>query len=245
MDVHLVSAENAYLYRDELEGFFKARYKIYVEEKGWMPENAEKMERDQFDTPAAFYMIGVQDGRVIAGSRFLPTHRPHLLSEVFPNLVDPARELRGPQIAEWTRGFILSEFRGGSGVPIMANFCCAVMEYCLEEGITMVGGIQEIYWLPLWRRFGWAFKPVGEPSEIDGTLCVPGYCEVAEEALISVRKRAKLEQSNLIRKGPIRPFLSEAPHGNEDVFNITSTHKEAGVDHTLNQRWERAGRETS
>lgn len=241
MDVHVVTADNADLYRAELEGFFRARHKIYVEEKGWMPPSPDGLEKDQFDTPLATYMIGLDNGRVIAGSRFLPTHVPHLLSEVFPHLCTQGL-MTSPTVAEWTRGFILSEFRGGEGVPIMAQFCCAVMEYCLAEGITHVGGIQEIYWLPLWRRFGWKFKPLGEPAEIDGTLCVPGYCEVSEEALANVRRRAKLDKTNLIRRGPVRPFLFVPDTDLADGGDAKSE-AEPGSEkpYMLDRRWNRLG----
>jgi acyl-homoserine lactone synthase len=241
MDVHVVTSDNAYLYGAELDGFFRARHKIYVEEKKWMPASADGWERDQFDTKAATYMIGVDNGRVIAGSRFLPTSGPHLLGEIFPHLCTLGGVLSDARVAEWTRGFILPEFRGGEGVPVMAQFCCAVMEYCLDESISRVGGIQEIYWLPLWRRFGWNFLAIGEPSEIDGTLCVPGYCEVSEEALAGVKRRAKLDKSNLIRRGPVRPFLlaseEEKPLESEDEAKDAEAKDEKP--YVLDRRWNR------
>ena len=205
MDIHLVTKANAHVYSDELDAFFAARYKIYVEEKGWMPANPEHREMDQFDTGHAHYMIGLENGRVIAGSRFVATIYPHLLGEVFAYTC--AQEpLIGPTVAEWTRGFILPEYRGSS---VMSEFCAAVMEWCLDEGVTHVGGIQEVYWLPLWRRFGWVFKPIGEPVEIDGDTCVPGFCEVSKEALSKVRRRAGLTESNLIRRGPQVAFVEQ------------------------------------
>lgn len=205
MEIFLVNKANAHLYEAELDAFFAARYHIYVEEKGWMPENPEHREKDQFDTDHAHYMIGIDTGRVIAGSRFVATIHPHLLSEVFPYTCTE-RPLVGASVAEWTRGFILPEFRGSS---VMSEFCSAVMEWCLDEGVTHVGGIQEIYWLPLWRRFGWVFVPIGEPIEIDGDTCVPGYCEVSEAALEKVRRRAGLRCSNLIRRGPQLSFVEQ------------------------------------
>lgn len=45
MKIYLVTSANAHLYPDELEAFFRARYRIYVEEKGWMPKNKERSNR--------------------------------------------------------------------------------------------------------------------------------------------------------------------------------------------------------
>lgn len=207
MQVHIVTEKNQHLYEDMLNAFFRARYEIYVKEKGWMPESPDGLEKDQFDTQSATYLIGELDGRVIAGSRFVPTAEPHLLSEVFPHLCTQGL-VRDPRVAEWTRGFILPEFRGGNGLPVMALFCSAVMEWSLQEGITEIGGIQEVFWLPLWKRFGWTFRALGEPSKIDGDFCVPGFCEVSTDALAKVRRRANLTQTNLVQKGPRRPFIA-------------------------------------
>lgn len=206
MKVHVVTCLNSKQYSDVLESFFRIRYDIYVREKKWMPENDEGIEKDQFDTDDATYLIGVEGDRVIAGSRFVPTSKPHLLSEVFGHLCTKEK-ICDPHVAEWTRGFILPEFRGGAGKPVMAEFCVAVMQWAIEEGVTGVGGIQEVFWLPLWRRFGWSFEATGEASEIAGDTCVPGFCAVSEIALANVRRRARIEHDNLVRSGPQKPFV--------------------------------------
>ncbi len=87
------------------------------------------------------------------------------------------------------------------GMLIKAQFCTAAMEYRLGEGINQIGGIQELYWLPLWKRFGWVVHVIGEPSEIDGDICVPAYFDVSEDALNDVRRRANLDHSILVRRG--------------------------------------------
>jgi acyl-homoserine lactone synthase len=206
MQVHVVHSENQHLYQSELNQFFKLRHDIYVDEKHWREPSPDGMERDQFDTDIATYFIGIRDGEVIAGSRLIPTDFPHLLSEVFPHACNLGGVPRYQHYAEWTRGFIVKSARDQLGLKVKAASCAAIMEYCLQENITMVGGIQEMYWLPLWRRLGWTVNFVGTPLEIDNTWCVAAYFDVSRAALSSARRRAGVATSNLTHAGIYRPF---------------------------------------
>ena len=134
--------------------------------------------------PAAEVLIGEVDGEVMTGTRLIPTTAPHLLSEVFPHMANFRGIVRRPEIAEWTRGFITRKFREKGHGPIKGQFCGTVMEYCLLEGITAIGGVQETYWLPLWKRFRWTVRPVGNPREIDGVTCVAAFFDVTPAALV-------------------------------------------------------------
>ena len=210
MKVHVVHPDNAHLYSDALEQFFRLRHDIYVDEKKWREPSEDGMERDQFDTDDATYFLGMRGDEVIAGSRLIPTDLPHLLGEVFPQTCNLTGVPEGANIAEWTRGFIVKSERDALGLKLKAASCAAIMEYCLSENIVRVGGIQEMYWLPLWKRLGWTVNYAGTPAMIDDTWCVAAYFDVTPEALASARKRAGLLGSNLVHAGPYRPFHPHA-----------------------------------
>lgn len=210
MKVHTVHPGNAHLYKAELEQFFRVRHDIYVLEKKWREPSPDGMERDQYDTPDATYFLGIRDGEVIAGSRLIPTDLPHLLGEVFPHACDFAGVVENPRIAEWTRGFIVKSARDALGLKVKAASCAAIMEYCANEGLLQVGGIQEMYWLPLWKRLGWTVNYVGSPLEIDNTWCVAAYFDVSRQAVLNARAKAGLEGSNLVHAGPYRAFHPHA-----------------------------------
>jgi acyl-homoserine lactone synthase len=206
-EVHVVNGGNAQFYQKELREFFQVRHDIYVDEKGWRDPASDGFEFDQYDNDAATYLIGLdENGRVITGSRFVPTDLPHLLIDVFPHA---CREfVRRRNVAEWTRGFIIPGLREAGGVKIKSAFCAAVQEWCLSEGITEVGGIQEIYWLPLWKRLGWSVRQIGDPLVIDEEMCVAAYFEVSEAALSKTERRAGLGGSILKSRGTPTSFLS-------------------------------------
>ena len=209
MQIHVVNAANKHLYDDLLDQFFRARHDIYVEEKGWRNADPNGKEIDQFDTDDATYLIGEVDGEVTTGTRLIPTTAPHLMSEVFPHMADFKGLIRRPDVAEWTRGFIVKKFREQGHGPIKGQFCGTVMEYCLLEGIAAIGGVQETYWLPLWKRFRWTVRPVGNPRQIDGVTCVAAFFDVSRMAQLKALACGGLTSSILVYRGPYRPFIPE------------------------------------
>jgi acyl homoserine lactone synthase len=64
------------------------RHRIFIEKLGWPLPVENGLERDQFDRPDTVYVVARDRAGVICGcARLLPTTRPYLLGEVFPNLL--------------------------------------------------------------------------------------------------------------------------------------------------------------
>ena len=210
MRVHIVTQTNRHLYLAELDAFFRARHDIYVHEKRWRDPSASGLEIDQFDHGGAAYLIGFEDdGTLVGGTRLIPSSQPHMLSEVFAAHCDLEPMPRRTDVAEWTRAFVVPRFRR-ERLRVVYHACAAVMRYCLDEGVTQVGGLQECYWLPLWSKLGWNVRVLGRPREIAGDTCVAAYMDVTEAAFESACKRAGIEAPTLVQRGPHRPFQSLA-----------------------------------
>ena len=65
------------------------RHRIFVEQLGWQLETRDGLEIDQFDRPDTVYVVAQDDeGRVFGCARLLPTLRPYLLAEIFPQLLN-------------------------------------------------------------------------------------------------------------------------------------------------------------
>lgn len=192
MQFHFITRHNEHLFQPELDLFFQARHVVYAEELGWVKAMPDRREFDQFDTASAAYLVVMDEESFVAGSRLIPTHLPHLLSEVFPHSCDLRPMVRDPSVAEWTRGFIVAERRDRNSVRILAGACAAVMEYCLLNGFRQVGGIQDMKWIALWRKMGWSIRVHGRPIDIDGNPWCPIYFDVTEEAMLNARALARI-----------------------------------------------------
>jgi acyl-homoserine lactone synthase len=204
---HVVTAENKHLYEQEFEQFLRRRHDIFVGQKKWRPVSLDGREVDEFDTDAATYILGVEDGDVVTSARLIPTSEPHLVSRVFPQMCERTGVPNRPDWAEWTRTYVVPHKRSASRRGTLTELCCAVMEFSVEEGLSAIGGIQETYFMPHHRALKWRATPLGLAQEIDGEWCIVAYIDVNDEALKSVRSILGIDQSLLVRQGITRPFI--------------------------------------
>jgi acyl-homoserine lactone synthase len=192
MHAIIVDESNQHLHGPALDSFFRERHCIYAEELHWVPCATDGREIDQFDTPAATYILILEGTRLIAGSRLITTDQPHLASEVFADAFNQMALPRDPKIVEWTRGFIVGDQRERGSLKLKAFCCAAVMEYCLGRGYRQIGGMQDKRWLSIWRRLGWRVHVHGDPVLIDGHDWTPAYFDVTEDALQAAQGAAGL-----------------------------------------------------
>lgn len=175
--VHVIDRSNIGFYRSEIEQHFRIRHDIYVGERRWMAlERADGREVDQFDTDDAIYLLALEGDRVIGGTRFVPTLKPHLMADVFPVLANVEGLRRGEDILEWTRIFVVKD-RRGPGSKVLHTVLAGMLEYCLREDVRSITVVMETWWLPRFLELDWHVRPLGLPAVIDGMDCVG--CEIS------------------------------------------------------------------
>jgi acyl-homoserine lactone synthase len=189
--IHVITGANRHRYEAELLAHFRLRHEIYVVERNWADlARADGLERDQFDDEHAAYILAIDNGQVIGGSRLVPTTRPHLLSEVFPYLASVRGLPIGGDIYEWTRMFVVKSRREGRtmGGVTRGMVICGMLEYCLDNGITGLTAVIEMFWLPLFHAMGWNLMPLGLPELINGEWSIAVKMTINEDTLSSTRK---------------------------------------------------------
>lgn len=192
--VQIITSENSHLFVDILEETFRQRHKVFVEERGWTDlARPDGREIDQFDDPAATYLIALDGDKVVGGQRLYPTTRPHMMSEVFSHLVQRGLPV-GEDIYEVTRYFVVKERRFGRTDCMML---AAVMDFCLREGISSMTAVVEMWWLPRWQQAGFKTRPLGLPVQIEGQDCLAVEIMVSEETLARTSRLAGLKGSVL------------------------------------------------
>ena len=113
--IHIVTAENEFHYRDEMEQAYRLRHRVFVKEMGWRNlSKPDGREIDQFDDKHAVHMLYIENGKVLGYQRFLPSTRPHLLSEIMPQLCEVERPV-GAHIWEISRHCVAPNQQFGSG----------------------------------------------------------------------------------------------------------------------------------
>jgi acyl-homoserine lactone synthase len=168
--IHVVTAENDHHYRNEMDQAYRLRHQVFVEELGW--KNLSKpdgREKDQFDTKHAVNMLCIEGGKVLGYQRLLPTVRPHLLSEIMPELCDLERPV-GAHIWEISRHCVAPAHRSGGRFanPIANALGTALVEWGLECGISKyLIEIEPMAIVPL-IQLHFQPMPLGLPKTVNG-----------------------------------------------------------------------------
>jgi acyl-homoserine lactone synthase len=208
--IHVVTAENRRLYEKEMLEHHRIRHDIYVRDNKWKNLKVEDgRESDQFDNEDAVYILAIEDGHVIGGSRFVPTIKPHLLSDVFPQLADVRGVPRSPDIFEWTRLFAVAERRdrGALAGSVTGKILCGGLEFLLGEEAVGFTIVTEAWWLARTHSWGWKLSPLGMPALVDGEWLVGSYVVCDPETLQATRRRYGIEEPVLVRHGITRPAV--------------------------------------
>lgn len=188
--IHIVDRSNRDAYRDQLEQHFRLRHDIYVGERGWSDlARPDGREVDAFDTDDAVYLLGILPGKgVVAGSRLVPSLKPHLMSDVFPRLA-PQGVPRAIDIFEWTRIFVVPALRQ-SGCPCLAAgiVYCGIVEFCLQRSISRLSIVCETYWIDRLAALGWNPRPLGPPIEHHGETIVGLVVDMGPVVLETTQK---------------------------------------------------------
>ena len=208
--IQAITGANRSRHPDILDELFRLRHEVFVEERGWHAlQRPDRRERDAYDNDHAIYLIALDKDRVIGGLRLYPTLLPHMISETFSHLVHGRRVLRGPTIFECTRYFIVRERRTGrTDCRLLAAF----QQYCLEEGITELTAVVEMWWLPRWQQAGFKVRPLGLPTIVEGQPCIAAAISISEESLQHVSRLAGLRGSCLVRDAGTLSRRDRVPH---------------------------------
>ena len=189
--VDIVTWESAHLFGSALASHHRLRYRLFVERQAWDVPCFHGMEYDQFDTPAAVYLLQRdKEGDVRGVTRLIPTTRPYMIKEVWPDLVDGCDLPASPEIWEGTRFGVESDLSARERNRVTAELVLACLEFGLENGIQQYLVLMPI--LIIRRIIGGAgcqFKLLGEPRTIGNHRVGVAAVEVSHAALLEARRR--------------------------------------------------------
>ncbi|MGC4407052.1 GNAT family N-acetyltransferase [Rhizobium rosettiformans] len=197
---------------DVMEQVWAFRHRHFVDRLGWEAcRRADEREIDQFDGDEAIHLPLIVGGNVVGYSRLLPTLKPHLLSDVYPHLMDGTDWPRGPRVYEWTRCIAEVSDKTIAGVPISNILMTGVMEYCLVAGIGTLVVETHPKLVNLLLTTGWDVMPLAAPSLLDGSLIVPITAKPSMAGLLRHHELYGITGSVLdLERAPGNPFAAAA-----------------------------------
>ncbi|EAQ23244.1 acyl-homoserine-lactone synthase [Roseovarius sp. 217] len=111
----VIDAINKDRFGHVLDEMFKLRARVFGDRLGWQVDVKDGRERDLFDDLNPAYAVGLDDeGNVVSCVRALQTTGPHMLSDVFSDILNGEPPLRSATLWESTR-FCVDTRRLGRG----------------------------------------------------------------------------------------------------------------------------------
>jgi N-acyl-L-homoserine lactone synthetase len=165
--IETFSLKTAHLFGDALASQARLRYRVFVEQRALRHSFFDGMEYDEFDTPAAVYLVWRDPGQIVRGLvRLVPTSVPYMLEQYWPHLCELRPLPKSATIWESSRVCVDRNYIPQIRKTIMPELLCGVHEFCVGNGHAAAIGVTRKhlleYYLP--GKIQW----LGGTQEIEG-----------------------------------------------------------------------------
>jgi acyl homoserine lactone synthase len=165
--IEAFSLKTAHYFGDALASQARLRYRVFIEHHALDHKYYDGMEYDEFDTPAAVYLVWRDPQAVVRGLiRLVPTTVPYMMQTYWPYLCQRRVLPKSPTVWESTRVCVDRDYTPTARKVIMPELLCAVHEFCLTNGYEAVVGVTRKHLLETYLpgKIEW----LGETQEIEG-----------------------------------------------------------------------------
>jgi acyl homoserine lactone synthase len=159
------------------------RHRVFVKRLGWSLPEVNGMERDQYDTAQAKYVI-VSDsaGHITACARLLPTTESYMLPELFPQLLGTCAAPKDSAVWELSRfATSVRETREGRILCLSKptlDLLDLVFDFAREQNIVRLILVTSVGIERLMLRAGVPVHRIAPPDLVDGALTVALFIEI-------------------------------------------------------------------
>jgi len=198
--LHLIDGESREVARNALlEQTYRLRHEIYVRERGWKAlARPDGREIDQFDTKDAVYLIWEHEGRVFGGARFIPTDKPHLMSELFAHTATLAPVPRRNDVWEITRLFSVRDLEGRiKRNTVIGDLLCGMFELGLRRKLEAISVVCDTFFLPRFLEQNIKAVPLGLPTPYEEGICIACLLPVNMAQLAAARAARGVQETVL------------------------------------------------
>lgn len=151
------------------------RHHVFVDMLGWELDTPQGYEQDQFDRADTVYVVVKDNKQRITGcTRLLPTTRPYLLGEVFPELLNGLPPPCSPDTWELSR-FAATDVKNVSGSarsqlssPIAVELLRGAIQTAANLGAKRLITVSPIGIERLLRNAGFRAHRAGPPMVVGG-----------------------------------------------------------------------------
>ncbi|MFN7003645.1 MAG: acyl-homoserine-lactone synthase [Roseinatronobacter sp.] len=197
----VIDAINRKLHSKLLEEMFRLRARVFAGRLGWDVDVQIGMEIDEFDSLDPIYLIGLDETEtVVSCVRLLQTTGPHMLADVFSDILQGQPPLRAPTVWEATRFCVDTDRLGmehrGAGTVARATseLMSAIFSYGQSCGISdIVGVVDPVMNRVLIRSDNAPYDYLGDTVQMGKTKAMAALFDCTQERIDRVRAFAGID----------------------------------------------------
>lgn len=134
------------------------RKRTFRDRLDWQVECTDGLEKDQFDNENTTYLLGMHNGQLLCGARFIDAAHPTMISEIFHEYFDGLHLPTDIPCCEISRLFLDKERRdSGSlrGKPASKALFLAMIVYCMKKQYKGMYAVASRGMYAIFRHAGW------------------------------------------------------------------------------------------
>ena len=221
--VDAFTVETAHLLGDAMVTMHRLRYRVFVERQKYDVPTLRGMEWDEFDTPAAVYMLWRDDRNVAGGvARLVPTTSPYMIKTLWPDLVAKGTLPSAPDTWEVSRLGVERSLPKAIRNRAIGEMMCACGEFALRKGIKsfLLVSAPRLITAGI-TAAGWRTQALGGPRNIGRFRVVAVKTHISEESLEAARRFHRVSNSILRISGEEMVGVTNIPHSKtEESFQV-------------------------
>lgn len=171
---------------------YRLRRKTFQERLDWKVECIDGMEKDLFDNKNTTYLLGMHDGQLLCGARFIDSTQPTMISEIFhkyfPGIGCLPTDIPSCEI---TRLFLDKERRdaaGLNGLPASKALFLAMIIFCMKKKYSGMYAVVSRGMYAIFRHANWKTeliqKGFSEKGEAIYYIFMPANSSVVEDIIV-------------------------------------------------------------
>lgn len=196
----VVDALNKHRFQSVLDEMYQLRARVFHDRMGWDVKVRNGREIDEFDELDPAYIIALDSSYSVVGcARLLQTTGPHMLSDVFYDILDGEPPLRSVTVWESTRFCVDRDKldKGTARNSVSYTTCelmAGILEYGRDSGIAdIITVIDPVMDRVLKRSDNAPYGYVGKTADMGKVKALAALCDCTDERIDKVRAFAGIE----------------------------------------------------
>ncbi len=152
---------------DNADGMHRLRYRVFKEQLGWDVPTENDREKDQYDTANSVYFI-VQNSNLVEGCmRAVPTSKPYMLDDIFPELLRGEEAPHDTNVWELSRMATISQITSPANAAkkqhdVFVDIVVASYDFAVLNGVKAYIAVATAAHERLYRRLGLPVRRFGD-----------------------------------------------------------------------------------